>query len=140
MMFVALVAFDDPLEPPDPPPRPGILSLTADAAPFSAPLTGLSPSAAAFPDPSAALRVEFPLAASSSRSVRPLSLSPIDPSALSLTVLNSSSEADFSRLPASVWLAKAAHLPDRERDAVFFAGAFLAVLFLAAVFFAGAFL
>src|SRR3954453_6805518 len=118
-MFVAFVALGDPLpDPPDPPPRPGILSFTADAAPFSTPLTGLSPFATALPPSRAALTDGLPFAAPSSRSVQSLTRSPTAPTALLPSVEKRSCPAALSRSCPVDLVATADHLPPREPDVV----------------------
>src|SRR3954465_8881235 len=106
MMLVAFVALGDPPDFPEPPePSPGILSLTAEAAPFSAPLTGLSPSAADLPAPSTDFIGELPLATSSRRSVRPVTRSPTALSALLPKAETRSFDADLRRFCPELFVA-----------------------------------
>src|SRR6478609_4674658 len=144
-MLVALVALGDLL--PLPPP-PVILSLTPEARPLTAPLTGDSPLSLASPPLTTALPIGPPPAMSSSLSVRPPTRSDAVFMALSPTAFMRSEETSLSLSIASVLaFAMASYLPEplRERDVdflavrpvlVFLAGAFLAGAVCAAVFFA----
>ena len=151
MMFVDLVAFDPPPEPP-----PVILSLIPDAAPLRAPRTGESPSAAALPPSVAAFPAELPSAIPSSLSVIPPTESVTALIALSPRVLSSSWETSLSLSIGWLSVAISDHRPDPDRleradpdddffavvrdEEVFLAGDFLAALFFAGAFFAGDFL
>src|SRR6478735_5447316 len=149
-MLVALVALGDLL--PLPPP-PVILSLTPEARPLTAPLTGDSPLSLASPPLTTALPIGPPPAMSSSLSVRPPTRSDAVFMALSPTAFMRSEETSLSLSIASVLVfAMASYLPEplRERDVdflavrpvlVFLAGAFFAAVFLAVelAFLAGAF-